>query len=235
MDNQTRHALKSDSFVQATASSVHWLSDHRSGVVRWAILAAAVLLVGGGLCGFVSYRGSSADKALGAAMDIYTAPVAEAGVPAGNGIYANPTERAKAANKEFLAVADNYGFLAQGKKAHYLAGVTYAELGQTAQAESELKTASEAWDRNLANLAKLALANLYHQNNRDAEAIAAYNELIAKPSETISATTAKLDLADLYVATGKQDQARKLWAEIKDADKESAAASVAAQKLAAKN
>jgi hypothetical protein len=45
---------------------------------------------------------------------------------------------------------------------------------------------------------------------------------------------AQLDLADLYAVEGKQDQARALWAKVKDADKDGAAGQVAAQKLAAK-
>ena len=45
---------------------------------------------------------------------------------------------------------------------------------------------------------------------------------------------AQLDLADLYAAEGKQDQARALWARVKDADKDGAAGSIAAQKLGAK-
>ena len=45
---------------------------------------------------------------------------------------------------------------------------------------------------------------------------------------------AQLDLADLYVAQGKQDQARALWAKIKDADKDGMAGSLAAQKLTGK-
>ena len=63
-----------------------------------------------------------------------------------------------------------------------------------------------AWERNLSNLAKLALAGLYHQTNRDAQAIDLYNAMVAKPSETVSAAVAQLDLADLYAATGKQDR-----------------------------
>jgi predicted negative regulator of RcsB-dependent stress response len=51
---------------------------------------------------------------------------------------------------------------------------------------------------------------------------------------TVSAGVAQLDLADLYAAQGKQDQARKLWAQVKDADKDGAAGSIAAQKLAGK-
>jgi len=124
--------------------------------------------------------------------------------------------------------------LPEGTKAHYFAGVTDEELGQNAQAETELKTAAGAWDKNLANLAKLALAGLYQRTQRDQQAIDIYNELTAKPSATVSANVAQLDLADLYVSQGKQDQARTLWAKIKDSDKEGAAGSIAAQKLGGK-
>jgi predicted negative regulator of RcsB-dependent stress response len=130
-------------------------------------------------------------------------------------------------------VAAEYGLLPQGSKAHYFAGITDEELGQTGPAETELKAASGAWDRNLSNLAKLALAGLYHETNRDSQAIDIYNAVVAKPSETVPAAVAQLDLADLYAAEGKQDQARALWAKVKDADKDGAAGSIAAQKLGA--
>ena len=234
MDTQTRHALKKDSFAQATATSVSWLSGHRSGVVRWAITAVLVVVVGVAALIFWSIRSSAANTALGAAMDTYSGPLAQPGAPAEKGVYASAAERSKAANQQFLEVAKQYGWLPEGIKAHYFAGITDAELGQNGSAESELKIAADAWDRNVANLAKLALAGLYHQTGRDGLAIDLYNELAAKPSETVSAGVAKLDLADLYASTGKQDQARKLWAEVKDSDKEGAAGSIAAQKLGGK-
>ena len=234
MDTQTRHALKKDSFAQATATSVSWLSGHRSGVVRWTVSVAAVLVLGVAALVFWSLRSSAANTALGAALDVYSAPLALPGAPAEKGVYATAGERSKAANQQFIAVANQYGWLSDGVKAHYFAGVTYGELGQTASAESELKIAANAWDRNLANLAKLALAGLYHQTSRDAQAIDLYTSLAAKPSETVTEGVAKLDLADLYAASGKQDQARKLWAEVKDADKDGVAGSIAAQRLGAK-
>ncbi len=58
--------------------------------------------------------------------------------------------------------------------------------------------------------------------------------MAAKPSTTVAATTAQLNLADLYAATGKQDQARALWAKIKDSDKDGMAGSIATQKLSGK-
>jgi tetratricopeptide (TPR) repeat protein len=234
VDTQTRHALKKDSFAQATATSVSWVSGHRSGVVRWAITAVLVLGLGVAALIFWSLRSTAANSALGAAMDTYSGPLAQPGAPAEKGVYTTAAERSKAANAQFTAVAQQYGWLPEGVKAHYFAGITFAELGQNGSAESELKVAADAWDRNVGNLAKLALAGLYHQTARDSQAIDLYTQLAAKPSETVSTGVAKLDLADLYAANGKLDQARKLWAEVKDSDKEGAAGSIAAQKLGAK-
>jgi predicted negative regulator of RcsB-dependent stress response len=234
VDTQTRHALKGDKFAQATADSVSWLSGHRSGVLRWVIAGGVALLLIIGSLVFWSMRSTAADSALGAAMDTYNAPLAQPGLPAGNGVYATAADRLKAANKQFAAVASQYGLMSQGKKAKYFQGITDAELGQNASAETELKAAADSWDRNVANLAKLALAGLYHQTGRDAQAIDLYNALAAKPSDTVSTPVAQLDLADLYVAQGRQDQARALWARVKDADKDGAAGSIATQKLGAK-
>ena len=234
MDTQTRHALKKDKFAQATASSVSWVSGHRSGVLRWAIAAVVLLaLVIGGVV-FWNLRTAAADTALGAALDTYDAALATPGAPAENGVYSTAADRSRAANKQFVAVAQQYGWLPEGAKAHYFAGITYEDLGQNAPAETELKTAAGSMDRNLANLAKLALAGLYHQTARDSQAIDLYNQLAAKPSETVSTSMAQLDLADLYAAAGKQDQARALWAKVKDADKDGAAGTIATQKLTGK-
>lgn len=234
MDTQTRHALKQNSFADATASSVNWLSGHRSGVLRWVIVAVVVVVAGVASLVFWNMRSADADNALGAALEAYNAPLAQPGAPALAGVYASANDRSKAANQQFVAVAEKYGWLAEGAKAHYFAGVTYEDLGQNGPAETELKAAAGSWDRNLANLAKLALAGLYHQTNRDSEAIALYTALTAKPSETVSAAVAQLDLADLYAATGNQAKARELWAKVQDADKEGAAGSIAAQKLGPK-
>ena len=234
MDTQTRHALKQDKFAAATASSVSWLSGHRTGILRWVISAAVVLAVVIGALVFWTMKSSAADQALGAALDLYSTPLAVPGAPPEKNVFNNAADRAKEANRQFVAVSKDFGWLPQGAKAHYFAGVTFEELAQTGSAESELKTAAGSWDHNLSNLAKLALAGLYHQTGRDAQAIELYNALIARPSTTVSAGVAQLGLADLYASTGKQDQARALWAKVKDADKDGMAGSIAAQKLTGK-
>jgi lipopolysaccharide biosynthesis regulator YciM len=181
---------------------------------------------------FWSVQTTAAENALGTAMDAYSAPLNQPGVPAQSGFYNTAADRSKTANQKFIDVAKQYGYLPAGAKAHYFAGITFQELTQTGSAETELKTAAGAWDRNTANLAKLALAGLYHQTGRDSQAIDLYNELVSKPSTTVTAATAQLALADVYVAEGKKDQARALWAKIKDADKDGMAGSLAGQKLA---
>jgi predicted negative regulator of RcsB-dependent stress response len=209
------------------------VGEHRSGVLGWVIGVVVALAVV--ISGFVYWdtRTTAADQALGSALDVYTAPLATPGVP-DSGTYTTAAARATEANREFVAIGQNFGGLPQAAKARYFAGITYIDLGQNGPAETELKAAAGSWDRNLANLAKLALAGFYHQVGRDSDAINLYNGLIAKPSVTVSAAAAKLDLADLYVAQGKQDQAKALWAKIKDSDKGSAAASIAQEKLTGK-
>jgi tetratricopeptide (TPR) repeat protein len=234
VDTQTRHALKQDKFAQATASSVSWISLHRSSVMRWSIIGTVVVILAIGGLWLYTDRSAAAASALGAALDVYTAPLAQPGAPPQSGAYATASDRAKAANQQFVAAAQQYGWLPEGAKAHYFAGVTYGDLGQNGPAETELKAAAGSWNGNVSNLAKIALAGLYHRTNRDAQAIDLYNGVIAKPSDTVPATVAQLDLADLYAATGKQDQARLLWAKVRDTDKEGAAGSIAAQKLSAK-
>ena len=209
-----------------------WLSGHRSGVVRWAIAGAVLLILCLGAAIFWNVRSAAADAALGAALDTYSSPLAQPGAPPEKGVYATSGERSKVANQQFVAVAQQYGWLPEGTKARYFAGVTYEELGQNGPAESDLKAAADSWDHNLANLSKLALAGLYRKTGQDAKAIDLYNAIVAKPSVTVSASVAQLDLADLYAASGKQDQARALWAKVKDADKDGAAGTIATQKLA---
>lgn len=234
MDTQTRHALKKDKFVQAATSGASWVTDHRSSVVRSAIAGAIALVVLIAGLIFWNARSSTADSALGAAMDVYNAPLAMPGQPAGQGVYATAADRSKAANSQFVSVANQYGWIEQGKIARYFAGVTYQELGQTASAETELNAAAGSWDRNLANLGKVALAGIYRQTGRDNQAVDLYNQIVSRPSTTVTAAVAQLNLADLYQAQGKQDQARALWAHVQDTDKQSAAAQIASEKLSSK-
>jgi hypothetical protein len=74
----------------------------------------------------------------------------------------------------------------------------------------------------------LALANLYQQTNRSSQAVVLLQQLIAKPTNTVPADAAKLQLAALYEKTNPAE-ANKLYAQLKSS--KSAAGQIAAQKL----
>lgn len=232
MDTQTRHALKQDSFVQATTSSLGWLQQNRSAVLKIAlpvVIALAVIVAG---IAFYNQRSAAADVALGKALTTYSSPVRQAGMPDSMAAtaFADTTARAKAANKQFVETANQYGWLDAGKNALYFAGITALESGQNADAEKYLKQTADLSDKNLSSLGKLALAGLYRQTKRNSEAIALYNEIIAKPTNAVPAATAQLQLASLYETT-KPDEAKKIYAQLKDKDKTGAAGQIAAGKL----
>ena len=231
-------SLKQDNFVTTTSHGLEWVGENRRSVIVTvsALLAAILLLV---LIGVVwNSRSNAAAAAFGAAMQTYESPLVTPGQPNDPGVktYNSAADRAKDANAQFAAVADKYGMTTDGKNARYFAGITSMEAGQTAQAESTLKSVASSWNRELASLAKFALADLYQQTNRAPQAIDLYTELSNHPTDAIPAGTAQLSLAELYTAQGKLDQAHKIYAQLKDKDKDpkglaGPAGTIAAQKL----
>jgi hypothetical protein len=230
VDTQTRHALKQDRLVEATRTGVDWFGEHRAKVIQAAV--AAVVLLAMVIAGLVVYnqRSTAADLAFGQAMDTYNAPLATAGQPPAPGEKTFPTAsaRATAANQQFVQVASQYGLLLPGKTASYFAGLTAIDMGQPGAAETYLKKLADGSNAPLGSLAKLALANLYQQLNRNSEAVVLYNQLIAKPTTTVPADAARLQLASLYEKTNPAE-ANKIYAQLKSS--KSAAGQIAAQKL----
>lgn len=233
MDQQTKQALKHDQFIDTTQHGLEWASENRHTVIiAGSILLAVLIIVVGG---FVIYnnRAHAASVAFGTAMQEYQTPLAEPGQPVPPGVktYASVAERAKAANQLFMAAADKYNMMPDGRTARYFGGLTYIETGNNSAAESTLKQVAGGWNNELASLAKLSLANLYRQTGRDSQAIDLYNELTAKPTTSVPAGLAQLQLAELYETQGKPEDAKKIYAKLKDKDGKSAAGLLAAQKL----
>jgi len=233
VDQQTRHALKHDQFVDSTQHGLEWASENRRRLIVTGTIVIAVIFVA--IVGALVYnhRADKASVAFGEAMQVYQTPLAQPGqqVPPGVKTFPSVADRAKAANALFTATADQYGMMPAGKLSRYFAALTALEGGQNASAEAALKQVASGWDSDLAALGKLALAQLYRQTARDAQAIDLYNELIAKPTSTVSAGTAQLQLAELYEAQGKPDAAKKIYAQLKDKDAKGPAGMLAAQKL----
>ncbi len=223
VDNATKRSLKKpDQFVALTETGVHWAGEHRQKTILGALtLVVVVIAIVGGYSLF-EHRSAAAATAFGDAMQVYQTPIASPTQPVGPGVktYPSAKDRAAAANAQFTQVASQYGLTKSGKLANYFAGLTYMDEGQNGPAEEALKKTASSWDSGLAALGKSSLAELYQQTNRDAQAIDLYNELAKGNATTFPPTLAKLQLAELYQSQGKTEDARRIYAQLKDSDKD---------------
>jgi tetratricopeptide (TPR) repeat protein len=239
VDNATKRQLKKqDQFVALTNSSVHWAEKHREKAIIAGVLVVVAILAIVGAFTFYQSRTAAAQTAFGAAMEVYQTPLVdpEHPVPPGMKTYPSAKERAVAANAQFQQVADKYSMTTPGKLAEFFVGTTYLEAGQNGPAETALQKVSSSWDSGIAALGKSALAEIYQQTGQDPKAVDLYNQLIKGHSATVPPALAQLQLAELYQAEGKTDQARQIYANVKDKDKDAtgkpgAAAEIASQKL----
>lgn len=232
MDTQTRHALKHDRFVDTTNATLDWASDNRGTLIRYGIVALAVIVLIVAAIWTYNARLTKAQNLLGQALSIYETPLRVPDVPADEqqGSFATAAARAKAAYPLFEKTANNYGWLRPGEVARYFAGLADMDMSDQSKAETELKKAAKAHDSNIASLAKMALASLYEQSNRDSQAIDIYKGLIKNPTDAVPASAAQLALAGLYKSSNP-DKAKQIYAEVKDHDSKTAAGQIAAEEL----
>jgi tetratricopeptide (TPR) repeat protein len=239
VDNATKRQLKKqDQFHALTEAGVHWTEEHRQKAITYGVIAVVAIIAIVGSYSFYESRSTSAATAFGQAMEIYQTPIATPGqeVPPGVKTYPDAKSRAAAANSQFQQVASQYGLTNSGRLAEYFVGLTYEDEGQTGPAQQALQKAASSWDSGLSALGKDALADLDQQTGDTAQAIDLYNELSKGKSSTVPADLAQLQLAELYQAQGKTDQARQILALLKDKSKDAtgrpgAAAEIATQKL----
>ncbi len=233
MEQRSKAGLAGGDFAAFTAGGAGWARGKERALIATGVVVL-VLVVAAVIAGEIySSRAEKATVAFGAAMQTYQTPLAAPGqqVPPGLKTYPSAADRARVAAAEFAGVAQQYGMMPDGKNARYFAGLSYMEAGQSATAESVLQTVAKSWDGNLSSLAQLALSQLYRGTSRNAQAVAMLQELSKKPTASVPAGVAQLQLAELYESEGKPEEARKVYAALKDKDGKSAAGVIAAQKL----
>jgi predicted negative regulator of RcsB-dependent stress response len=234
---ETRHQLKQDAFsrvtIGAAEKTAHWSVEHRNtltiaGIVV-AVVAAAVL---GGWY-YLSAQNEKASFDLSVAVRTLDTPLRPAGVPAqpDSPSFASAQERAEAGKKQFQAIVDKYPHTRTADMARYFLGVTSESAGDNAGAENNFKAVASTGNKELASVAKLALAALYGNTNRTKDAVALYQELINQPTASVSKVTAELQLAQLYQTTNQPLDAKRLYEQIKKDNPGADAVQIATQKL----
>lgn len=237
MRAETRHQLKQDRFSKATIQvaekTVHWSVEHKNKVIAGAIVVIVLVTVALGGWYYLQRQDEKASVDFGKATQVLDMPVRPAGMPPQPEYpsYASTQERATEARKQFQAVIGRYPHTRSADFSHYFVGVTSAELGDNATAERELKTVAGYHKEALASLAKLALASVYRNTNRVKDAVDLYQQLIAKPTSTVSKAAAEIELAQTYESSGMTADAKKQYEQIQKDAPQSQAAQLASAKL----
>lgn len=233
MRSATRHQLKQNSFAETTVETISWAVEHQSKLIVAAIIAVIVAALALGGWAFINYRNQQASQELAGALVKYQAPIRPAGEPPTPEMlsYASAAERAKAANADFMRIADKYSFTRNGRIARYFAGITLHDMGDNAGAEKQLQQVAGGQDKEVASLAKLALASIYENTNRTQQAIELYKGLMAKPTTSVGKTTAQFELATLYENNHQPLEARKIYEQMQKDYPASPIGQLASQKL----
>jgi TolA-binding protein len=234
---QTRHQLKQDAFsrvtMEAAEKTAHWTVEHRSTLVIVGLVVAVVLAAALGGWYYLSAQDEKASLEFSKAVRTLDTPLRPTGAPPQPDVasFASAKERIAAAQKQFQQIVDKYPHTRTADMAHYFLGVTAAESDDNAVAERDFKQVVASGNRELASVAKLALALLYGNTNRTKDAAALYQELMNKPTTSVSKVTAQLQLAELYQNSNQPLDAKRVYEQIKKDNPNTEAAQLATQKL----
>ena len=237
MRAETRHQLKQDAFsrvtIGAAEKTAHWSVEHRSTLMISAAIVAIVLAAVIGGWYYLNSQDEKASLELAQAVRTMDTQLRPAGSPEQPDFptFTSAKDRALAAQKQFQAILDKYPHTRTADMAHYFLGVSAATLGDNAGAERNFKEVISAGNREVAAVAKSALASLYGQTNRTKEAVALFQELINKPTASVSKVTAQLQLAELYQNANQPLEAKRIYEQIKKENPGAEAGQLATQKL----
>ena len=238
MRAETRHQLKQDAFSRVTFDAAEktadWTVAHRTTLIISVVAIAIVLAAVIGGWYYLSAQDEKASFELAQAVRTMDTPLRPEGTPAQPDVpsFTSAKERAQTAQKQFQAIVDKYPHTRTADMAHYFLGVNAANLNDSATAERNFKLVVSTGNREVAAVAKSALAALYGQTHRPKDAIALYQELINKPTASVSKVTAQLQLAELYQASNQPLEAKRLYEQIKKENPGAEAGQLATQKLA---
>jgi len=235
---ETRHQLKEDRFSTATIHAAevtaHWSVEHKSTLTYGAIAVVVLAAIIGGSWYYFNQQDLKASMSFSQAIRTMDTPVRPANMPPqpDQPSFASSKERATEAHKQFQAIVDQYPHTRSAEFSRYFLGLTSVDLGDNASAEKDLNAVASSHNSDLSSLAKFALASVYLNTNRTNDAINIYKDLIAKPTATVSKTTAQVQLASTYQAANQPLEAKKIYQQLQKDNPNTQIAQLAASKLA---
>jgi len=210
VDRITRKNLKSDKFSQEVSHTFQLLSTHPAEVKRYGAIAAAVLVLAGGIFFYLRYQENQRRAALEQALrldDGVVGPVQNEVIGQVN--FPNQEAKDKALKEAFAGLGAKYRGTQEGAIGELYLGASTADRGDLKEAEKIYKEAADSAPAEYAAVAKMSLAQIYAANGQTAEAEKLLREMIQKPTVFVSKEEATIVLAQLLIRSNPQE-ARKL-------------------------
>ena len=243
MKTTERHHLKDNELALALGQAQSWAGSNSSTLFT---TLAAIVIVGGGVLGYLAWARNTDNKArvmLAAAMVIEEARVMPAGPPPGSttdptavggqlpGTY--PTEKAKleAALPKFQAAADAYPSNEAGITARYHLAKNLVALGRFDDAVKSYDQVLTSGNALLARSARLGKAEAQVRGGQFDPAIATLKQIVDSKEAGLPAEAVLMELARAYTLAGKTDDARKTLTQIVEQHADSQYASEARTEL----
>ncbi len=202
MARLTRHELKTDEFTARMEAIRDFFGEN---LKRLLMGSGVSLLVAGIVVAaffYVRHRQAQAGEALARAMEAFHAPVTPTAPANPNLLYFKTAEeKYQEAAQRFTEVSGRFSRYSSGRWARYYSALSQRELGKLPEAEKELGSLTGEGNSELAAQAKVALANIYRESGRNAEAEKLYRELENHPTSTVPKVRVQLALAELYLKT----------------------------------
>jgi predicted negative regulator of RcsB-dependent stress response len=118
-------------------------------------------------------------------------------------------ERRNRTTEGFESVKRQFPGTAEADAAEYYLALLEMEDAKYQEAQPRLETASQSSDAETAALARLALAELFEQQGKDAEAREQYQCLVDHPTTMVPKGRAQLELAR-YLSTREPEKAKEI-------------------------
>lgn len=221
-DHLARKDLKqSDEFQRGAAAVVSWFMQRRKSIGLVLLFVVAGMSV---LAGVRSYRGRQEQNAaamLAVALQAFNAPIAGVPTTVPASSPAAPTydtEEAKlqAVIPSLQAVIDAYGSYPSGRAASFYLGTSLARLGRSEEAEANLRAGAQASAPLPRAMSLLRLGELLTEQERHADAIEVFEQVISNPPRGFPVEEALTAKARVHEVAGETREAMLTYQRIVD-------------------
>lgn len=212
MDRQLKKVVKNDEFKEKVWLGIDFLKVHGDEAKKYGAIAAAVLVVAGGIYFYVGHQAEAREEALAHALRVDQATVGS-NTQAANLHFNTQEEKDKASETSFRELASKYPGTQEGAIALMNLGQAAVDRGDLPEGEKDLKSVVDSAPAAYSSQAAVALATLYNIEGKSADAQKLLENLVKNPTVTVSKEEAQLALARVIAKTDP-DKARKILEEL---------------------